>query len=268
MLQNPLPLAKAVKKDLSKIKALFFDIDDTFSSLTIKGSKILPQAFDALWKLYNSGIYVVPVTGRPAGWCDHIARMWPVHAVVGENGAFYSFMQDKLVKKYTEQENIRKNNLQKLENLKKNLYKKFPFIKTPSDQFYREFDFAVDFCEDVPRLKKSKIYELINFAENQGAHVKLSSIHINIWYGEYDKWTCVEKVLKECFSMDPKKNLDQVAYIGDSPNDEPFFEKSLFSVGVANIEKFLPDLKFKPKYITKQPSGLGFTEFAKVLLSK
>ena len=28
-------------------------------------------------------------TGLLAGWCDHIARMWPVDGVVGENGALY-----------------------------------------------------------------------------------------------------------------------------------------------------------------------------------
>ena len=40
-------------------------------------------------RLQRAGLLVVPITGRPAGWCDQIARMWPVHAVVGENGAFY-----------------------------------------------------------------------------------------------------------------------------------------------------------------------------------
>src|SRR5207253_2844846 len=67
--------------------ALLCDIDDT---LTTEG-KLTAQAYDALERLRRAGKITVPVTGRPAGWCDHIARMWPVDAVVGENGAFYFF---------------------------------------------------------------------------------------------------------------------------------------------------------------------------------
>ena len=68
-----------------QIKAVLCDIDDT---LTWQG-RLPAAAYMALEGLRQSGLVVVPVTGRPAGWCDHIARMWPVNAVVGENGAFY-----------------------------------------------------------------------------------------------------------------------------------------------------------------------------------
>ena len=61
------------------------DIDDT---LTTHG-KLTAAAYAALERLQRAGKLVIPITGRPAGWCDHIARMWPVDAVVGENGAFY-----------------------------------------------------------------------------------------------------------------------------------------------------------------------------------
>ncbi len=64
---------------------VFFDIDDTFTT----HGKIGPQPFQAMWSLKEAGLKVVPITGRPAGWCDHIARMWPVDGVVGENGALY-----------------------------------------------------------------------------------------------------------------------------------------------------------------------------------
>ncbi|MEM7647419.1 MAG: HAD hydrolase family protein, partial [Pseudomonadota bacterium] len=67
----------------NSIKVLFTDIDDT---LTTDG-RLSSQSYEMLWKLHDSGIDVVPVTGRPAGWCEMIARMWPVLGVVGENGA-------------------------------------------------------------------------------------------------------------------------------------------------------------------------------------
>jgi len=77
---------KELGPDVAKAFAgIFFDIDDTITT----GGRIPACAFDALWRLKERGMKVVPITGRPAGWCDHIARMWPVDGVVGENGAFY-----------------------------------------------------------------------------------------------------------------------------------------------------------------------------------
>ena len=72
------------------IKAVLTDIDDT---LTTDG-RLRAAAYGALERLQDSGLIVIPITGRPAGWCDHIARMWPVDGVVGENGAFY-FQYDR-----------------------------------------------------------------------------------------------------------------------------------------------------------------------------
>ena len=77
------PLAEL--RDPQRIRGLLFDIDDT---LTTDGA-LTAQAYAAMERLKRAAKLVVPITGRPAGWCDHIARMWPVDAVVGENGAFY-----------------------------------------------------------------------------------------------------------------------------------------------------------------------------------
>jgi len=82
-----------------KLRFVLTDIDDT---LTTDG-KLTAGAYRALERLHDAGRIVVPVTGRPAGWCDHIARMWPVDAVVGENGAFYmrfDVTQRKLVRRF------------------------------------------------------------------------------------------------------------------------------------------------------------------------
>ncbi|NDC62108.1 MAG: HAD family hydrolase, partial [Betaproteobacteria bacterium] len=57
-------------------------------TLTTQG-RLLPAAYQALADLRQVGLRVIPVTGRPAGWCDLIARTWPVDGVIGENGAFY-----------------------------------------------------------------------------------------------------------------------------------------------------------------------------------
>src|SRR5947208_2219606 len=88
------------------IRAVLTDIDDT---ITTHG-KLPAAAYTALERLRLAGFLVIPVTGRPGGWCDHIARMWPVDAVVGENGAFW-FRHDaaarRLVKRHVVAENER-----------------------------------------------------------------------------------------------------------------------------------------------------------------
>src|SRR3569623_803505 len=66
-------------------KAVLTDIDDT---LTDHG-RLPAEVHAALRDLQSAGLIVVPVTGRPAGWCDLIARQWYVDGVVGENGALW-----------------------------------------------------------------------------------------------------------------------------------------------------------------------------------
>src|SRR5512139_637866 len=91
-------------RDPVRLRGLLFDIDET---LTTEG-KLTAGAYAAMARLKGAGKLVVPITGRPAGWCDEIARMWPVDAVVGENGAFYFRLFDgKLVKRYQDDEPTR-----------------------------------------------------------------------------------------------------------------------------------------------------------------
>ena len=54
--------------------------------MTFGGSYVMTSGSRPSRYYQPQGKLVIPITGRPAGWCDHIARMWPVDAVVGENG--------------------------------------------------------------------------------------------------------------------------------------------------------------------------------------
>jgi hydroxymethylpyrimidine pyrophosphatase-like HAD family hydrolase len=73
------PLAEFPVASRARIRGVLTDIDDTLTS----DGQLTADAYGALERLKAAGLIVVPVTGRPAGWCDHIARMWPVDAVVG-----------------------------------------------------------------------------------------------------------------------------------------------------------------------------------------
>lgn len=50
----------------TKIKYVLCDIDDTITT----NGKLTAGSYSAMWKLHDAGIHVIPVTGRPAGWCD------------------------------------------------------------------------------------------------------------------------------------------------------------------------------------------------------
>src|SRR6266513_1195237 len=79
------PLAELPLECATKIRAVLTDIDDTLT----QNGRLPALAYGAVERLHEAGLVIVPVTGRPAGWCDLIARQWPVDAVIGENGAFY-----------------------------------------------------------------------------------------------------------------------------------------------------------------------------------
>jgi HAD superfamily hydrolase (TIGR01484 family) len=242
------------------------DIDDTLSS----SGKLTAEAYSALWDLKRAGFFVVPITGRPAGWCDLIARFWPVDAVVGENGAFTFFSHGNILKRMNTPTGANDQELKgKLKLLGEKIRHRFPHAKWASDQNYREYDLAIDICEDVPPWKSEDVNDLLSLCKDEGAHAKLSSIHVNTWYGNYDKKSGFENWLKHATDLklsSPPPPKNQWLYIGDSPNDEPMFAHFPYSVGVANLKKYLDRLKHSPVWMTSEESGKGFVEMAVQLI--
>jgi HAD superfamily hydrolase (TIGR01484 family) len=245
--------------DPARLEGLLFDIDDT---LTTDG-KLTAEAYAAMQRLRSTGKRVVPITGRPAGWCDHIARMWPVDAVVGENGAFYFRFDDrKLIKRYQAAEELRASNRVRLEAIGRRVLAQVPGCALASDQPYRETDLAIDYCEDVPALPLETAERIAVLMREAGLNAKISSIHVNGWFGEYDKLTMTERLFAEQFGCDAARLRGNYAFIGDSPNDAPMFAFFEHSVGVANLARFEARLPAKPKYIARAASGEGFAELA------
>lgn len=251
---------------LKSIRGVCLDIDDTLST----EGKLTAEAFQALWDLKNAGFWVVPITGRPAGWCDLIARFWPVDAVVGENGAFTFFMQDGLLRRIDTPAGEERAVLRhKLQVLSQKILERFPQARWASDQSYREFDLAIDICEDVAAWKREDVDALLELCWAEGAHAKLSSIHVNVWFGDYDKRRGLEHWLASEVDSQKKPKMptwEEWIYIGDSPNDEPMFASFKYSVGVANLKKYLDRIRSQPVWITESESGAGFAEMARRLI--
>jgi HAD superfamily hydrolase (TIGR01484 family) len=260
------PLSELPVEKARSVRVVLTDIDDTITT----DGMLTASAYAALEALHHAGFIVVPVTGRPAGWCDHIARMWPVDAVVGENGAFY-FRYDRDNKRmrhhfWAQPEELRQNR-QKLNEIERDVLTSVQGSALASDQSYRIADLAIDFCEDVPALPEMEVDRIVSIFERAGARAKVSSIHVNGWFGAYDKLSMAKMLLADVFRIDWDTAQEEVVYAGDSPNDEPMFAAFPLSVGVANIRAFAHRLKNKPTYITEGHSGEGFAELASVLLA-
>ena len=138
-----IPPVQNIPSEVAKsLGGIFFDIDDTITT----SGKIPPVSYKALWDLRDAGLRIVPVTGRPAGWCDHIARMWPVDGIVGENGAFYFWFdekQHKLGKRFLYPDNVRAANRRRLVQIQDEILAEVPGSALASDHLYRETDTAI-----------------------------------------------------------------------------------------------------------------------------
>jgi HAD superfamily hydrolase (TIGR01484 family) len=260
------------------------DIDDT---LTRRG-KLLESSYSALWRLKKAGLKVIPVTGRPAGWCDLIAREWPVDGVVGENGALAFWEEaepeagvmagpDSMSQfdvptkqlpalKAEYHPNAVKNDHPALLRVKERAFAEFTELRLAKDQFARLFDIALDFAEEEPVLPLSAAERVRSIAEEEGARAKVSSIHINVWMGNYDKLSMAERFLSRRFGWRAGADDREVVFVGDSPNDAPMFARFPLACAVANVSRYGSLVAPLPAYVASRECGDGFAEIAGAIL--
>jgi HAD superfamily hydrolase (TIGR01484 family) len=261
----PLPLNSFPAGLCAKLEYLFTDIDDT---LTTDG--FLPgRAYASLWKLRDAGVKVVPVTGGPAGWCDLIARLWTVAGVIGESGAFYfvyNHEEKKMRRVFAQSEEVRRENREKRKGLLEKILTAAPGAAAAGDQIYRIADLAIDIRQDVPPLPPEEVEKIYAVVRAAGAVCATSSIHVNCWFGDYDKISCMKDFLLREAGRGLDEMQEKIFYIGDALNDEPAFREIRHSAGVANIRPVLDSMKHPPRYICGKKSAEGFTETAEYIL--
>ncbi len=259
------PLADMPRATAAAVTCVLADIDDT---ITTEG-RLTADAYAALERLSASGLAVGLVTGRPAGWCDMIARFWPVAGVVGENGAFYFSYdtgQRRMIRVFAATEAERAAARDRLARVRARVLDEVPGAAISADQLYREADLAVDFCEDVPPLPSADIARIKAIFEEEGAVAKVSSIHVNGWFGAWDKLTMSRRFAAERLGFDLEVEKARVVYCGDSPNDAPMFGFFPNACGVANVRDFVGRMEAEPAWIADGHGGAGFVEIAGKLL--
>jgi HAD superfamily hydrolase (TIGR01484 family) len=259
------PIVAMPRETRRAIRGVLADIDDTLSTR----GRLTAEAYAALERLSDAGKLVIPITGRPAGWCDHIARMWPVDAVVGENGAFYmryDRQTRRLVKRFAADDAARRANRARLAAIGDAILRSVPGSALASDQLYREADLAIDFREDVPPLPRDAVDRIVALMEAEGMTAKVSSIHVNGWFGAWDKLAMTRTLFAEVFGLDLDAERARYVFAGDSPNDAPMFAFFPNAVGVANVRNFADRIATLPAYVTVREAGAGFAELADFLL--
>ena len=251
------PLEEMNTLSSSKVKALLFDLDGTF----VGKDYLKSTTYRSLEQLHLKGIKTIAVTGRPAGWCDLMARWWPIDGVVGENGAlFYYKLDGKIARETFHDYNLLSDYQEKLKILFSELSNEYEFLKLASDQSFRHWDIAVDIAEEA-EVSLETAEKIVFFCKGKGAEASISNIHVNIWFGHYNKKFMTTRVLEK-YGL----NEDEVVFIGDSPNDSPLFDYFSLSVGVNSVKKYGDIMSCFPKFICSKNGEEGFVELVDLFL--
>jgi HAD superfamily hydrolase (TIGR01484 family) len=257
------PLQQLLPHRLAALHGVLTDIDDTLTS----HGRLGQPAARALDALAAAGVPVVAITGRPAGWSEPMARAWPVAAIVAENGAVMLRRSPGrpggLQHDFVDDEAMRLANGQRLQACAQAVLAQVPGATLARDSAGRLTDIAVDHSE-FARLDEAAIARVVAVMQAHGLTATVSSIHVNGWIGPHSKWTGAAWAVRLALGrpFDPAEWV----YLGDSTNDQVMFQHMPLSVGVANIARFVPQLRWLPGYVTQAERGEGFAELAARLL--
>ncbi len=256
---------------------VFTDIDDT---LTTHGA-ITPDALQALADLKAAGLIVIPITGRPIGWCAPFmagtyAPAWPVDAMVAENGAVAfthqkdlqppQNMREPLSKSYQQDAATLATNRVRMQQVANQVLREVPGVQLTRDGEGRETDLAFDYNE-FAHLTPTQVQQVLAVLQAAGMHTTVSSIHIHGCFGDFNKWMGACWIFRELFGRDLAQELDRWTFVGDSGNDQAMFQHFTHSVGVANVAQFADQMQHLPRYVTPSARGAGFAEVAAAILA-
>ena len=278
------PLAQWPVDSRRAIRGVFTDIDDTLTN----DAHIAPEALQALGDLKAAGLTVIPITGRPIGWCEPFMAgtngpAWPVDAMVAENGAVAfvpgaanavtsqinlqrsSDMREALSKQYQQSAEVRTANRLRMDAIAAQVCAEVPGMELSRDSAGRETDLAFDYAEFAHHSPET-VQRVLALLQNHGMQTTVSSIHIHGCFGDFNKWTGACWIVRELIGRDLSTELDQWVFVGDSGNDQAMFQHFTHSAGVANIARFVPQLSHLPTYVTPSARGAGFAEVARAIL--
>jgi hypothetical protein len=119
----------------------------------------------------------------------------------------------------------------------------------------------------VPPLSPADVDRIVALFEDAGCIAKVSSIHVNGWFGQYDKLSMTRLFVRDVLGLDLDATRERFVFCGDSPNDSPMFGFFPYGCGVANVLEFTGRMPATPAFIAASRGGQGFVEIADILLS-
>lgn len=243
------------------MRALFSDVDGTMTT----GERIEAATYDAIEQLVDSGIPIVLVTGRPAGWGQAFMKMLPVLAVVTENGGV-TFVRDgrRQHKLYGVPQASLPEWRRRMTDAVVDVMSKVAGARLSSDSKYREVDLAIDWNEEAS-LTKDDAETVVDLLRQAGFTAVRSSVHVNFGPPLFDKLSACTSLVRQVLGGDAS-DLSPYVFVGDALNDAPMFGGFPSSVGVANVKAWWDDLTARPAYITERPEGAGLRELIAHLL--
>ncbi len=254
------PIGTISGEEARGLRAFLFDLDDTL----LDHGRLTERAYAALFRLKESGLVLVAVTGRPSGWGEVLARQWPVDGVVAENGAITCARNDGHVDVIDFAGTERASRARHLGAIVGELRDRFPTLRPTDDMAARRADFTFDIGERE-RVTDDVIAAACSFASARGARTSTSSVHLHVTLDGLDKASGVARFLSERFGFDETALLHHAAFIGDSENDEACFSAFHTTIAVANL-RGRPTVA--PRYVTKGERGTGFAEAAGTVVAR
>lgn len=253
------PLASMPHKELARLGALLFDLDDT----VLTHGRLTREAYDAICDLADAGVTLVAVTGRPAGWGEIVARQWPVEGVVAENGAVLLYREGGAMVRALRREGAELAAARaRLAEVVALVREAVPEIELADDNAARLTDVTFDVGERC-RLPSARIALARATIVAAGARATLSSVHLHASLEGDDKASGVFRFLHAREGLDPAQARMRCAFVGDSENDAACFGAFVTTVGVANVAPWVGRLSLPPRYVTEGSMGAGFAELAR-----
>jgi hypothetical protein len=255
------PLSDLDPSSLSSVRYVLTDMDDT---LTHNG-QLPAQTYSALEALRIAGIPVIPVTAAPAGWCDQMARMWPIDGVIGENGGLFfrrSSRPQSIERIFWHPDTECSKISDALLEIGRTLCRNWPALMLADDQPFRLTSLA--FRRPASPADRAMLVDLLVSA---GASAADNNLWVLGWLGRYDKLAMTRRIMAQVYDVDIDNDPDSILYVGDSANDGPMFDFFRHTVGVSTVGEYLPVLKTPPAWITRGPGGAGFVEVTETLLA-
>lgn len=257
------PVASISTSVCRNLLGVVFDVDDTLTA----GGRIQREAFTALWRIREAGLISIAVTGRPLGFAELMARMWPITFAVGENGAGFVQVGEHVRTEYWDDEATRAAQQIQLRTIRKSIERALPWVRISDDNWARRCDLAFDIGERV-RATPEQVLALKTLIEDSGAHALVSSVHAHAQLGDHDKARGIARGMQTLLGIDLDAQRERFAFIGDSGNDAAAFAYFPVSIGVANVRHHLHSLPTPPAFISTLERGQGFAEIVDTLLSR